>query len=168
MTKKDFFILIIKLFGLSALISSIFSSVPNNIFFALNEFDVLAFFWITAVIIAEIGLFILLVFKAEKVVKLLKLEKGFENDMIELGKLRSIEIIKLGFFIVGALLFLKTIPSFLSNLYWAFSNEVTGETFTTQSKFNLTLNGVNLLIGYLLATNYESVAKRFDSKEVKE
>ena len=84
MTKKDFFILIIKLFGLSSAVTNIFSVIPTNIVYALSEFDVISILWITVASVIVVGLFVLLVIKAELVVKFLKLDKGFDDDRIEL------------------------------------------------------------------------------------
>jgi len=83
MTKKDFFILIIKIFGLFSVVSSLFSILPSNISFALMDFGFFSLIWIAVVLVVIIGLFVLLIFKAEKVVKLLKLDKGFDEDRID-------------------------------------------------------------------------------------
>lgn len=116
MTKKDFFILAIKLFGLMSIVTSFFSGILNNISYALFKVDTLAIIWIGAAIVISIGLFVLLVFKADKIVSLLKLEEGFDDEKIELGNLNSSEILKVGTFIIGGLLFIHNIPIFLSHI----------------------------------------------------
>jgi|JI9StandDraft_2_1071091.scaffolds.fasta_scaffold106268_2 hypothetical protein len=165
MTKKDFFILIIKLFGLSSAVTNIFSVIPTNIVYALSEFDVISILWITVASVIVVGLFVLLVIKAELVVKFLKLDKGFDDDRIELGNLKSSDIIKIGVFIIGGILILKNIPGFLSNTYWALKHEVAGVPSNSEDSFDWIINGLNLIFGYLLLTNYDLVAKRFRTKE---
>jgi len=115
MTKRDFFILIIKLFGLMTIVTSLFSVLPSNISLILMDIDAFSLIWIAATVIILIGLFVLLVFKADKVVGLLKLDKGFDEEKIELGSLNSTDIIKIGTFIIGGLLIIDSIPAFLSH-----------------------------------------------------
>lgn len=165
MTKKDFFILMIKLFGLSSALTNIFSVIPNNISYAISYFDLLSILWIIGVSAIIIGLFILLVFKAEAIVDYLSLEKGFEENRIELGNLNSSDILKIGTFIIGGLMIIRNIPWFLSNTYWAFKNEIAGIPNGSKDSFNWAVNGLNLIVGYVLMTNYDLIAKRLKSKE---
>ncbi len=160
MTKRDFFILLIKVFGLFSVVTSLFSILPGNISFAIMYIDLFSIIWIAAVAILIIGLFVLLIFKAEKVVNLLKLDKGFENNKIELGNLNSSDIIKIGTFIIGGLLILKNFPIFLSQIFFEFKSNVSGMGIIDNNRFQLAINGLNLLIGYLLITNYDYVAKK--------
>ncbi len=96
MTKRDFFILIIKLFGLFSVVTSLFTSLPSHFSFALMDIDAFSLIWIGLTAIVVVGLFILLIFKSDKVVDLLRLDKGFEDDSIAFGNLSSIEIVKIG------------------------------------------------------------------------
>lgn len=164
MTKRDFFIVLIKVFGLSSVITTIFSVLPGNIYFALLEIDNIAILWIAVTIIIVIGLFLLLIFRSGKIVSLLKLDKGFDNDKIEIGNLQQQDIIKIGVFIIGGFLILENTPGFLSHTYFALKWDVAGVEYTTQEKFDWGLSGLNLIIGFLLLTNYEWVARLFKTK----
>lgn len=159
MTKRDFFILVIKLFGLFSLVTSLFSVLPNNISFALMYMDAFSLAWIAVAVFVVIGLFVLLVLRPDKVVSLLRLDKGFDDDRIEVGNLKSSDILKLGIFIIGGLLILDNIPAFLSHTLFAFKGDVSGKVYDTEDKFRWALNAINLLLGYLLVTNYSSVSK---------
>ncbi len=75
MTKKDFFIVCIKIFGLFAVITNLFSVLPGNISFALMDIDGLTLIWVALAVVTIIGLFVLLVFKADKVVNFLNLKR---------------------------------------------------------------------------------------------
>jgi membrane-anchored glycerophosphoryl diester phosphodiesterase (GDPDase) len=167
MTKKDFFILMIKLFGLSSAVTNIFSVIPNNIAYAISYFDLVSILWIAGVSAIIIGLFILLVFKAEAIVEFLRLERGFEETRIELGNLNSSDVIKIGTFIIGGLMIIRNIPWFLSNTYWAFKNDIAGIPNGSKDSFNWAVNGLNLIFGYVLITNYDLIVKRFKRKEEK-
>jgi hypothetical protein len=113
MTKRDFFILLIKLFGLFFLIKSLFL-----ITLVLRQLNVLALisFFIGLAVVA--GIFWLLIFKADKVVALLRLESGLSDERIELGNIRTGDIIKIGTFVIGGLLIIDNIPQFLHHAYW--------------------------------------------------
>lgn len=164
MTKKDFFLLTIKLFGMFSLVTSIFSVIPNNILFALMDVDIVSIIWITMTAAAIGSLFVLLVFKADKVVQMLKLDKGFDDNRIELGNLKSTDIIKIGTFIIGGLLILNNIPGFLSHALLAFKGKNLGVEYKPEDKFNWAVSGINLIIGYLLLTNYGFLADKMKNK----
>ena len=80
MTKRDFLVLMIKLFGLYSAVTTMFSVLPNNIIFALGHLDATIAVWVTVVFVVTIGLFWLLTFKADRLVVFLKLERGFNDD----------------------------------------------------------------------------------------
>lgn len=168
MTKKDFFILLIKIFGLFSLITNLFSVLPGNISFAFVDLGPMSIIWIILAVGSIIGLFVLLVFKAEKIVILLKLEKGFDEDRINLGNLNPSEIIKVATFIIGGMLFLHNIPVFLSNILYAFKRVSIGILNEPKDNFNLVVSGINLVLGYLLLTNYSLVSRFFETKKTEE
>src|SRR6187402_507201 len=118
MTKRDFLILMIKLFGLYSAVTTIFSALPNNIAFSLRYMDAFVMMWLIIATLIAVGLFWVLTFKADKLVDLLKLDKGFADDRIELGNIKAVDIIKTGVFIIGGLLILKSIPGLLSQIFW--------------------------------------------------
>ena len=165
MTKRDFLILVIKLFGLNAAVVSIFSVLPNNVLFSLDHVDDFVIIWIIISAVVVAGLFWLLTFKADKLVDLLRLDKGFSNDRIELGNINPADIIKVGVFIIGGLMIVRHIPILLSQIFWAFKGDIVGQEFTPKDKFNLGTSGLNVLLGYLLFTNYDVIAKRLKRKE---
>lgn len=131
------------------------------------EFDLTSAILIGFVSVLIIGLFILLVFKTDKVVKMLRLDKGFDDDKIELGNLQSTDIIKVGSFIIGGLLILYNIPPFLSYLIQAFKRDMMGLGFDLVQKIDWFTTGLYIIVGYLLITNFGFVAKllKADKKE---
>lgn len=164
MTKRDFFIVTIKLFGLFSLVTSVFSVIPSNISFALMDIDIVSILWIMIAAAAIGGLFVLLVFKADKVVHALRLDRGFDDNRIELGSLKSADIIKIGTFMIGGLLILNNIPGFLSHSLFAFKGRNIGVEYTMQDKFDWAVSAINLVVGYLLLVNYDFVAKKMGNR----
>jgi len=168
MTKKDLFILAIKLFGLNVIVITLFSSIPSSIISSFKYFELTTILWMIVVLVVFAGLFWLLVFKADWVVEFLKLDKGFSDERIELGNLNASDIAKVGIFIIGGLLITRHIPSLLSNLYWVVKQNNLGQDFNHKEKFNLVVSVINVLLGYLLMTNYEFVADKFKPTNTKE
>ncbi len=165
MSKRDFLILMIKLFGLYSAVATLFSVLPNNVMFALGHIDAAMVVWVLAVVTITVGLFWLLVFKADKLVDLLKLEKGFTDDRIDFGNIQSQDILKTGTFVIGGLLLIKSIPALLTLLFWAFKDDMAGLEFSDKDKLNLTISFLNVLLGYFLFSNYDLVAKRLTKKK---
>lgn len=160
MTKRDFFMLLIKIFGLYSMIISIFTVLPSYITYALEDLGLFSLVWISLVIAVIFGLFALLIFKSDKVVSVLKLDKGFEEEKIDFGNLKSTDLIKTGIFIIGGMLFLNNTPEFLSHSYFAFKENIVGTPYPSLEKFYWAVSGINLLIGYLLLTNYHHISKK--------
>lgn len=164
MTKRDFFILLIKIFGLYSLIASLFSTLPGQLSFLVQSLDPISLSIMTASIVVVMGLFALLIFKADKIVDLLKLDRGFDEERIELDKIDSDQIIKIGTFVIGDLLLLDHLPTFVSQTIFAFKASQIGLEHGDQDKMIWLANGLNLVIGYLLLTNYDFVAKILGTK----
>jgi hypothetical protein len=164
MTKKDFFILAIKLFGLYSLVAALFSSIPGYISFVVMSPDVISILWIISAIAIIGGVFVLLVVKADNVVRLLKLDNGFDDDRIEAGNLKSTDVIKIGTFIIGGLLLINNIPTFLSHSFFAVKGEEIGTEYRMEDKLNWAISAINLIVGYLLLTNYNVVARILSEK----
>jgi len=171
MTKKDFFILIIKLFGLYSIITALFISIPQNISFAFagfrGGFDIYSSIYLAVILSFVIGLFVVLIFKSHVIVRILKLEKGFDTDSMEPGKLTAIEIVKIATIIIGGFLIINNLPIFIQQTLSAFYSEIQLQTTESINKWNWFINGSNILIGYLLITNLHFVTKLLDitSKE---
>ena len=159
MTKRDFFILIIKLFGLAAVITTLFSVMPGYCITAFRDADTLVLLWLVGTVVILVCLFYLLIFKADVFVRILKLDKGFDDDRIELGNLSAADVIKIGTFIIGGLLILNNIFPFLSHSFYGFKHSIAGINQGLFNKFLWIESGFNMLLGFLLATNYAFVAR---------
>ncbi len=168
MTKRDFFRIVIKLFGLYSSTLAIFSLLPTHIGYAINQFD------LTSVILAIASLFFIvlllvaLIFGADKIIDILKLDKGFDEEQINLGNLKEISILKLAIIVISGLLIIDNFPLFLNHCYLAFKDQVSNEGLTGMldsfiyekvDYFQFAVSAISILIGYLMITNYTNVAK---------
>jgi len=162
MTKKDLFILMIKLFGLYWIIQVLLYVLPQNISFAMNKINdisLVGFMLLPVLIILVLFTFIL--FNADKIVRILKLDKGFDDDKIEFGNLNASSIIKAGIFIIGGLLLLENIPYLIKFFLIVFQKTSAHKETGTHEKFNLVVSVINVILGYLLMTNYDIIANKF-------
>ncbi len=167
MTKKDFFILIIKLFGLYSIITALFVTLPSNFSFVFMEIGLISIIYLVMILGILIALFIFLIFKSHHVVRILKLEKGFDNDKIELGNLSTTEIVKIAIFIIGGFLIIDNIPIFINQTFSAFYSDINSQNMTSNFNWNWIVNGLNILLGYLMITNINFILRllRINKKE---
>jgi hypothetical protein len=126
-------------------------------------FELIGFLFIA---VALLYLFFWLTFKPDILIEKFKLDKGFDQDHIPFEKIDSVNILKIGCILVGGIIFLENIPGFLSNCFYLFRQSVQTSvegTFETNvsasSKFNLAMNVISLIIGYLLINNYEWISR---------
>jgi hypothetical protein len=159
MTKRDFFILLFRLFGLYSLVITLFSTIPQFWTYTSISMDGSLIVWLATALCVIFGLLILLIFYSPQIVSLLRLEKGFDDDKIDLGNLNALEVIKIGCFIIGGFLFIINIPVFLSHAYIAFQNEIAWNEKTSPDQFELYISGLNVVIGFLLIRNFDVVAR---------
>jgi hypothetical protein len=179
MTKRDLFIILIKVFGLYSIISVLFSVLPINISFVIQNIDLVGIIWLILATIIIIGLFFLLLNKAATISDILKLEKGFDDNQIDFNGLKSLDIIKFVVLIIGGFLFIENIPTFLSHTLFAFKSSIPqglDYTYGNQSLIKYhrledyvywISNGFNLLIGYILITNFKQISNYLNKKITK-
>ncbi|HEY5825445.1 MAG TPA: hypothetical protein VIT44_13815 [Cyclobacteriaceae bacterium] len=164
MPVKDFFRLIIKLFGLYCLVTSLFTVLPYSSNFVLQgigpEFWILAI----AVFILLILLFMLLIYSTDRIVDKLDLTHGFTNPNIDFGSLNDQMIIKLGCILIGGFLLIDNLGPFLADTYLLFRQDEVDEP-VRKNYLHMGTKALNLLIGYLLITNYDRVSRFFALKK---
>ncbi len=165
MTKRDFFILLVKIFGLYSIIKTLFSVIPSSFSYLQINNDISTSLWIIFITAVTVGLTVVFLFKTDKIVKLLKLERGFDEDRIDFGGLKPTDIIKLGTFIIGGFLVLDNIPAFSSHALLSFKSEMISQEYMPKEYFRWTVSGVNILLGLLLVIKYDIFAKLYKSKE---
>lgn len=168
MTKKDFFRIIIKLFGLHAATFALFSLLPRYAGYMVNEFDATAVFIVITIFIVIILLLVALIFGADIIINYLKLDKGFDDDYIKFGDLTELNVLKLSVIIISGLLIIDNFPTFLNHCYFIlkdlFSNQGADgmlDAFTNDrvNYFQFSVTVISIILGYLMITNYTYVAK---------
>ena len=167
----DILRLLIKLFSLFFLASSVFNILPSLTFFFTVGTDFSYLISVGVQIAYMLLIFWLLFLKTNWILRILKLDQGYDNDMIELKDSKKEPILDLAIVIVGGSIIVKYFPIFLSNLFFAFKtssgvNDVT-DSYMTDMKIRIATNLLGIMIGYLLITNRRRLIKWID-KENKE
>ena len=167
MSKRDFFRTIIKLFGLYSLILSLFQFFPSLIrlsYIGIDLWSVVAIIGLSAIIIA---IYIFLISKPDLIIDWLKLDKGFDDDRIEFGAFDSDKLVSFATILIGGFLIVDYFPSFINNCYNAFKENVESNGFDglmnslspRTQYFDWAIATMNIVIGFLLLSNYQNIAK---------
>ncbi len=165
MTKRDFFILIIKLFGLFSLVTSLFTVLPQYFSYLTYREEFFSYSIIVGITLMLGGFFLILIFKAPGIVKFLKLDQSFDDERIDFGNLRSESIIKISCLIIGGLMIVNNLPTFLINAYNAFRDNVNNHGFLSfEDTFYFWMSLINVIVGYLLITNVDLICRFFVKK----
>lgn len=166
MTKRDFFRLIIKLFGLYSGLMTLFTVIPSNISNLLFQFNVTLLLFIIVMILLVLSFFLFLIFNTDFIIDKLKLDKGFDEEKIQFENLTNDSIVKFAVFIIGGFLIINHFPSFLNYSFHIFKVKVQNSElgYVEVNYFNWIISAINILIGYFLITNYKAVAAFFDKK----
>lgn len=164
MTKRDFFRVLIKIFGMYSLVLSIFTVIPQNISSILFQFDIMMLVIILVSTMITLGLFLILLFKTDFIIDILKLDKGFDEEQINLGNLTNESIFKLALIIIGGFLIIDYTPTLLFDIVNAFKSKSTFSSIEGNSVnyFDIVVGVINILIGYLFIANYKSIAQFLD------
>ena len=72
-----------------SLVLSIFTVIPQNISSILFQFDIMMLVIILVSTMITLGLFLILLFKTDFIIDILKLDKGFDEEQINLGNLTN-------------------------------------------------------------------------------
>ena len=86
--------------------------------------DFISFLIIGGVIVLAILMFLALLFKADKIVDLLNLDKGFDDEIIHLENFVGKNLIKISLIIIGGLMLLNNLSKFLTQCFFVFKSTV--------------------------------------------
>lgn len=165
MTKRDAFVMLIKAFGLYAIITTLVSGLPSNLTFAFYDLGVQSLAFIFATVALIVVLFALLIFKSGVVVRILKLDAGFDDDHIELQKVKRNDLYQLAIFLIGGLIFFENLPHFIGQTYFFFRGYMHGYDFIPKEKIGYASMGISLLLGYILFTNSKTISLWIQKKQ---
>ncbi len=138
----------------------LFNILPQNLNY-IGSYGVDSTMIIIAIVmsILTVGLFVLLLFYAPKIVSLLKLEKGFQSDIIDFKGLSEESIIKISSIVVGGITVIDNLPSLISYTLFAVSSSNSGQVMEANEKFYWIASLIQILVGLILVFNYKYLLK---------
>ena len=162
MTKKDFFRIIIKLFGLNWLIVNIYSL--SQLFYFTNAIhgDYSGILFSLGALFLSIIIFVFLVLKTDIIIRWLKLDRNFDEERIEVN-LSVEKLLVLAIIIIGGSMMIDNFAPFLSQIYLFFKVMVSNQNdlvnLQGQSTYMLIVHFTKIILGYFLLTNYPTVSR---------
>lgn len=176
MTKRDFFIVILRIIALFFLANTIFYVLPQQVMFLFFRFNIAWIVWIFFLLLLLFTLYWALVFKSDKIINFLGFNRGFDDDKIDFAHFSSLNIIKLAILFIGGFLFINNLPTFLINTYFAFKSSISQGA--EQAVYNTNLikythlqdyigwgvSAFNLLVSYLMLKYFKSLSEFIDQK----
>jgi hypothetical protein len=146
-------------------VTALLSVLPSNISFVLSYPDAWGFVWLLIVTTIVFALFFFLIRKPDVILRILKLDKGFDEERIQFENLNAKNIIKLSSIVIGGLLIIDNIPTFFSYTLFAFKSSVGHpENYSLKDNIYWATSFLKLVLGYLLITNNEFVSRLFKEK----
>jgi hypothetical protein len=160
MTKRDLFIIILKIIGLRLLLTFFTAVLPFIVQIGYATWETRMVLTLAFEIVIYVAFALVLLFKSSAILRIFKLDKGFEDDRIDLGQLGVKDLFKVASIVVGGLLIVEQVSLFLTYSYKAFHMSQIGWDEDSDNSINWILCGINLVIGFLLITQYEFIAKK--------
>lgn len=165
MTKKEFWTILIKVFGLYSIINLLFFHLINDIWYLIANTSIYSIISLFVNAVLPLALFIAIFYNVESIIRLLKLDNDSEQKKIDFGKLNSAEIVRIAVFIIAGLLVIENVPSFLNNAFVAFSDRELGDGFLQPTNYSWAQSATNIVVGCLLIMYKDSIAKFFVKKQ---
>ncbi len=165
MTKRDFFNILIKLFGLYSIVKLLFTYFPSTLSFLIHTPDWTSIIGLLAALLLIVSLNVLLIFKSKTIIKWLKLDKNFDDDRLSVSDMDVDKLLTLGLIIIGGLLFINNIGAIISQILGAVQMSArqmhnNNEIFSLFSNLNIIAQIINVVIGYFLVVYSHKIAIR--------
>jgi hypothetical protein len=164
MTKRDFFRIIIKLFGLYFFIQIIFSVFPSQTYIYFSTIDnsdkIVVIIYSLFVLFISLGILYFLIKNPDKIINFLRLDKNFDTETIDIKNIASSNLIVLGLLIMGGLLILENITYLFSNVFYKFKNNLNNTE--DNNGMNLMITSLNIILGILLIAYRKNIAQKID------
>lgn len=163
MTNRDFFRLMIKLFGLYQFLLVVFTFLPTNLQLLFNNFfSISSFVSIALLTFFILGVYYLFIKNPDVIINFFKLDKGFDQYKITIANLSSDTILQIGVVLIGGFLIVDNVGFFISSFITYFKISFMKESFESLQNFqNLVLHGINLILGFCLIIYRKQIAKKF-------
>ena len=159
MTHKDFFSLLIKMFGLYSLTILVFNFLPTTIPQLIAFGSWYAIISIPAILAIPVGLMLLLIYKPGVFIRALKLDQGFEGEKIIFGDLTSENLLKLACIVIGGFLIIESIPGLVSQGIFLFKESLANKKGDSKDHYVIIALALKCLLGYIMVKNFSLISR---------
>lgn len=169
MTYRDLFRLLIKLFGFFSLLIIGFYILPI-LFLGLKYYDFnqeLYFLPFSVLIIVCLILYFL-IFKTNKIIDVFSLDKGFDNEKIELTYLNVKMIIRISVLLFGIGIIVFNARDFYIYLMRLFRSDLTIDEYFQTNLELAVFYGINFLLGMVLLLKLHYFSSKLEMLLIKE
>jgi hypothetical protein len=168
MSIKTFWTILIKILGL-LLIFGALTIVPQwfySIYSAYQTHDYDSFIILISILLIVLFVYFIVfkfcIYKSSWVIEKLKLDKGFEDEKIELDS-KGNRIISIAIIVIGGLMFVESIPFLFKQIFVFFQQESLFKDYPESGW--MIFNFVKVIIGYLLMTNSFRIANLIEKEK---
>lgn len=176
MTKKDLFRIILKIYGVIALVSLIIQ-LPYLVLYLFNGWNY-SVDWTTLVVpIINVLMVYFLLFKYDILIDGFKLNQGFDTNEVPTNDLNSKVITKIALIIIGVYLLVSNIGNLATNLIFLFGDSIQNNDVTRSFNADvpasvgyapLITSAISSICGYLLLTNHTKIAQWLEKINTKD
>lgn len=167
MTKRDFFRLVIKLIAFNAVLTSILI-LPTQFFnIHLGMNDVLQIIGITLLgILVMVGLIYFVIKYTDKIINFFMLDRGYDNDRIEINSISSYQIIKLIIVFISGTLIVENVAYVFIELINVFKYNAYGDVLVDDKPkyFWVYVRLTSIVLGVILLFNSTRISQFLDKK----
>lgn len=156
MSIKTFWTILIKIFGLLVIFGAL-TIVPQwvySVYSAYQSHDYDSFIMLISILLIVLFVYFIVfkfcIYKSSWIIEKLKLDKGFEDEKIELNS-KGNRIISIAIIVIGGLMFVESIPILFKQIFVFFQQESLFKDYPESGW--IIFNFVKVIIGYLLMTN---------------
>ncbi len=163
MTKKDFIRILLKLICIYMLFSTLPPLFgPIVLYNQTANWDIILTMGV--VLIACIAFSLWLILYPDTIINFLKLDKGFDDDLIKTDQLKTENFINFVVLIIGGMFIVHSLSPFIVDIcqrihYAVAENNSFFTTFETLDNTRLYTNILEFFIGCFLMTNYPKIAQ---------
>ena len=168
---RTFWIIFIRTLGLGISFWSInvLMNFLSTLFLIANEKDSLGFYNILLLSIFLIGLYVIiiktLIFNTTWVIDQLHLDKGFEEEKLDLNISKS-TVLSIVIIVIGGVVFIDCFPQLCSDIYLFFQDKLIFSNHPQTTK--ILTNLIKTFLAHLLITKSNTIVAFIDKKTVNE
>lgn len=170
MNIRDLFRLLIKLFGVYTLVTVIYAlcSLIYVHLIAGTDLNLFLLLLTISVVLLIAIIYGLLLIKTDKVIDMLRLTKGFEDNKIEIQNFDTSNLLKIACVVAGLIILANNFPDFAYQCFFLIKSKISTNITTNDlyeslnigfDYFGISISGISCLLGYVLLTNYARFAR---------